>query len=114
MTPLHSCRAPAQPNALSRVAALLTGLLACSGPSLPAAESPEPLLVGVAQVDITPNYPIRLHGFGGRRTESEGITHPIWAKALAFGDAQLGPAVLITTDNLGVSDEITGTIAARL
>src|SRR5688572_13243780 len=30
--------------------------------------------VGVAQVDITPDYPVRLSGFGGRRTESEGVT----------------------------------------
>ena len=65
-------------------------------------------------MDITPDYSVRLNGFGGRRTESEGITQRIWAKALAFGDEHLGPALLITTDNLGVSDEITREIASRL
>ena len=41
--------------------------------------------VGVAAVDITPDYPVRLSGFGFRRTESEGVTQRIWAKAIAFG-----------------------------
>jgi hypothetical protein len=47
--------------------------------------------VGVAQVDITPDYPIRLSGFGFRRTESEGVTQRIWAKALAIQDKSSKP-----------------------
>src|SRR6476469_1800665 len=42
--------------------------------------------VGVASVDVTPDYAVRLSGFGFRRTESEGVTHRIWAKAIAFAD----------------------------
>jgi len=72
------------------------------------------LSVGVAEVDITPDYPIRLSGFGGRRTESEGVTQKIWAKALAVADAQRGPAILITTDSLAFSDEIIAEVARRL
>ena len=72
------------------------------------------LRVGVAQVDITPAYPVRLNGFGFRRAESEGVTQKIWAKAIAFADEQNGPAILITTDNLGVSDEIVQEVANRL
>src|SRR3954464_7541060 len=70
--------------------------------------------VGVARVDITPDYPVRLSGFGFRRAESEGITQKIWAKALAFADREQGPAVLIVTDNLCVPDEITQAVARRL
>lgn len=70
--------------------------------------------VGVAAVDITPDYPVRLSGFGFRREPSEGVMHKIWAKALVIEDAQRGPAVLITTDNLGVPTEITQTVAERL
>src|SRR5438552_13854716 len=72
--------------------------------------------VGVAQVDITPDYPIRLSGFGFRRTESEGVTHRIWAKAIAFdaGDASTGPAVIVCVDNLAVPASMTGEVAARL
>jgi hypothetical protein len=94
----------------------LAGFLITTPSLSPAADStpPNAMEVGVAQVDITPDYPVRLHGFGGRRAESEGVTQRIWAKALAIGDPQLGPAVLITADNLGVSDEITRTIAERL
>ncbi|MCW5557371.1 MAG: neutral/alkaline non-lysosomal ceramidase N-terminal domain-containing protein [Verrucomicrobiae bacterium] len=72
------------------------------------------LSVGVAEVDITPDYPIRLSGFGGRRTESEGVTLKIWAKSLAVADAQRGPAILITTDSLAFSDEIITEVARRL
>src|SRR5215207_4980009 len=99
-----------------RVALLIggIGILAGGTPVLRAAESAEPILVGAAQVDITPDYPVRLNGFGGRRTESEGVTQKIWAKALAFGDAELGPAVIITTDNLGVPESITQAVAERL
>src|SRR4051812_26620560 len=71
--------------------------------------------VGVAKLDITPHYPVRLNGFGFRRTESEGVTHPIFAKALAFkSDDDNGPAVLIAIDTLGIPDSITRDIADRL
>ena len=70
--------------------------------------------VGLAQIDVTPGYAVRLSGFGGRRTENEGVTQRIRVKAMAIGDDARNPAVLITADNLGVSDEITETVAARL
>src|SRR5829696_4936275 len=117
MTPLNSSRATTgRSNAQithgggvgrtrfpSNLAALFLGIGFLAGGSLvmAAADSTQPMAVGVAQVDITPEYPVRLNGFGGRRTESEGVTQKIWAKAIAFGDVQLGPAVIITTDNLG-------------
>jgi putative membrane-bound dehydrogenase-like protein len=89
------------------VVLLTTFLLA--GPSFAADK------VGVASVDITPTEPIRLNGFGFRRTESEGVTHPIYAKALAFqSDDQKGPAILIAIDTLGIPDAITQEIAQRL
>jgi putative membrane-bound dehydrogenase-like protein len=72
--------------------------------------------VGVARVDITPEYPIRLSGFGFRRSESEGVTQKIWAKALAIAgpDDPHGPAVLVTVDNLGIPDYMTREVASRL
>jgi len=72
------------------------------------------MLVGVAKVDITPDYPVRLNGFGFRRTESEGVTAPIFVKALAFGDAKAGPAILITADTLCFSKEILEEVGSRL
>jgi hypothetical protein len=68
--------------------------------------------VGVAKIDITPNYPVRLSGFGVRRTESEGVRQRIWAKALAIDDGQ--PAILITVDNLGIPAYLVDQVAGRL
>jgi hypothetical protein len=100
---------------MSPIASLLPflALIAPAGTALPL-EGPE-VPVGVARVDVTPEGPIRLTGYGNRQAESDGVTHPLWAKALAFGgDDGDGPAVLITVDNLGISDAITAEVAARL
>src|SRR5262245_3967377 len=63
---------------------------------------------GVAQIDITPQYPVRLSGFGFRRTESEGLWRRIKAGAIAFDDC-----VLIAVDNLGVPASMTAEVARR-
>src|SRR2546423_1262195 len=68
--------------------------------------------VGVAKIDITPAYPVRLSGFGFRRTESEGVTQRIWAKALAVGAQD--PCVLIAVENCGVPARLTAEVADRL
>ncbi len=88
-----------------------------SAPATPVTLSTGPsalLPVGVARVDITPEYPVRLSGFGFRRAESEGVTQRIWAKALVFADPTEGPAVLITADNLCVPDDVRSEVAQRL
>ena len=80
-----------------------------------AAEQPATYSVGVAQVDITPDYPVRLSGFGFRRTESEGVTLPIWAKALAITAGQDDePVILLTVDNLGIPASMFDEVAKRL
>ena len=74
--------------------------------------------VGVAEVDITPDYPIRMTGYGNRKTESEGAEQRLKAKALAIGgDARRrrrGPVVLVTVDNCGVPGALTEEVARRL
>src|SRR5688500_11389470 len=60
--------------------------------------------VGVASVDIPPDYTVRRNGFGHRKSESEGVTAKIYAKALAFGDDKHGAAVILAVDSLGVPD----------
>lgn len=94
-------------------AGLLLVSFAVTSPKLSAAE-PAGYRAGVAQIDITPDYPVRLSGFGVRRTESEGVTQPIWAKGLAIQPANGEPAVLITTDNLGIPATVVNEVAARL
>jgi putative membrane-bound dehydrogenase-like protein len=94
---------------LPRAVLVLTATL-LAAPAAVAADSS--YAVGVAQADITPTYPVRLSGFGFRRTESEGVAQKIWAKALAIGEDD--PAVLITVDNLGVPARIVQELAKRL
>src|SRR4051794_30728899 len=90
----------------------LLGLGLLIGPTFAGTPGPDTYKVGVARVDITPAYPVRLSGFGFRRTESEGVTQRIWAKALAIDDGQ--PAVLIAVDNLGIPASLVEEVAARL
>src|SRR5947208_11935891 len=70
--------------------------------------------VGVAKIDITPDYSIRLSGFGFRRTESEGVTQRIWAKALAIDDEAGKPLILIAVDNCGVPTHLVDEVVSRL
>src|SRR5258705_3410951 len=70
--------------------------------------------VGAARVDITPDYPIRLSGYGSRRAPSEGIAQRIWSKALAIGSDQEKPVLWITIDNCGLSAEICNEVSRRL
>jgi putative membrane-bound dehydrogenase-like protein len=70
--------------------------------------------VGVAKIDITPDYPIRLCGYAVRKKESEGVAQHLWAKALAIGSDKEGPAILITVDNTGVPASIRNEVAQRL
>ncbi len=70
--------------------------------------------VGVARVDVTPAYPVRLSGYASRQTVSEGVEQRLWAKALAFGRTAEDTAVLITVDALGHSMAITDAVYARV
>ncbi len=71
--------------------------------------------VGVARIDITPEGPIRLAGYGIRKkTESEGVLQRLSAKALAFGSDTQGLSILITVDLVGIPGHITTKLAERL
>src|SRR5262245_61939433 len=90
---------------------LLTFLLVT--PLAAAAEPELPYKVGVAKVDITPDRPIRLNGFGGRRAESEGVYQKIWVKALAIDDGTKSLAVLMAAHALGIPADIYDELARR-
>jgi len=71
-------------------------------------------LIGVAKIDITPAYPIRLTGYAVRKKESEGVAQHLWAKALAIGSDVEHPAILITVDNCGVPVNVRNEVVSRL
>lgn len=71
--------------------------------------------VGVARIDITPETPIRLAGYGSRKkSESEGVIHKLEAKALAFGSDAQHPSIFITVDLVGIPGHIREKLAAQL
>ena len=70
--------------------------------------------IGLARIDVTPEGPIRLNGYAVRKTESTGVAQRLWAKALAIGSDQQGPAVLVTVDNCIVPAALTEEVARRL
>ena len=57
---------------------------------------------GAAKIDITPNHPVRLSGYGSRTTEHEGTSVELHAKALALTWKEDEPVVILTVDNCGV------------
>lgn len=71
--------------------------------------------VGLARVDVTPDTPIRLSGFGSRLTESTGVRAPIYARAMAIQTEAGGePVVLITVDSLCIPAYLRDEVAQRL
>jgi len=96
-----------------------TGLLVVGGvlglaPWAGGAAPDGPLDVGVARVDITPDYPVRLSGYLARTGQSARVAQRIWAKALAVGTNGARPVVLVSVDNLGVGAAVVEEVAARL
>jgi lysophospholipase L1-like esterase len=72
-------------------------------------------MVGAARRYITPDYPVRLSGYGSRREPSTGVAQRIHAKALAFGENDgRGPSVLLTVDNCGVPASIRAEVLRRV
>ena len=68
---------------------------------------------GVARLDITPSEPIWMSGYAARTKPSDGVLHPLWAKAIAIEDGRGGRAVIVTTDLIGLPRAITDAVSAR-
>ena len=81
-----------------------TPTAALNGPLIP---------VGAAKIDITPDRPIRLSGYGSRTEPSEGVAQRLNAKALAFGD-DASLSVLVTFDAIGVPAWVSQELSERL
>src|SRR5260221_11691850 len=93
---------------LFRVA--VTPLLLSSSVVAQAAASP----LGAARSDVTPEGPIRLSGYGARRSESEGVTLRLYARALAIGADADAPVVLVAIETCVLDFALTDALAQRL
>jgi neutral ceramidase len=68
---------------------------------------------GVARRNITPETSIWMSGYTFREHSSEGIVHPLWAKALAIEDRNKTRAVIVATDLIGLPRDITDLVSKR-
>ncbi|MEO5647064.1 MAG: neutral/alkaline non-lysosomal ceramidase N-terminal domain-containing protein [Chitinophagaceae bacterium] len=94
---------------------LITTLLAKASFCQMSPSTNKTIEVGVAKIDITPETPIRLAGYGSRsNSESDGIIHRLEAKAMAFGSDAEHPSVLVTVDLIGITERITSKLAQTL
>ena len=69
---------------------------------------------GAAAIDITPDGPVWMAGYGSRNKPSEGVAQRIYAKALAIDDNANGRTVIVTLDLIGVPRELRDGVERRV
>ncbi len=74
------------------------------------------LKAGIAKKAITPEDPAWLNGYasGARFGPATGKDHDLWAKAIVLEDADKKRVIIVTTDVLGLSHEISEDIAKQV
>ncbi len=94
---------------MNRSQAFLCLLLAVSA----SAQTQSQWRAGVATVTITPTESIWMAGYAARTKPSEGIQTDLYLKALALDDGSGRPAVLVTSDLVGLRRQVADRIAER-
>jgi len=69
--------------------------------------------VGLARKEITPPLPFWLSGYT-RDKKSTEVVQPLWAKAAVFEESPSSRIVIVTTDILGLSHEISEMVAMKI
>ena len=86
-------------------------------PAPAAAQGANGWQAGAATVDITPEQSLWMAGYARRKQASQGVSHPLHAKALALRAPGRPPAILVTVDLLGLTarttDRVTGALERR-
>ena len=57
------------------------------------------LRAGIAKVEITPDFPVMLYGYASRKTPSEGVHDPLFARVVVFENS--GKKVVFVSSDLG-------------
>ena len=70
--------------------------------------------VGVSRIDITPQEPLRLSGYGNRTKPSEGGDTPLYARALVLREGGGLIRVLVSVDTIGFPGDLTVEVAKLL
>lgn len=74
----------------------------------------ETIEVGIARKKITPSDPVFLTGYANREKPATGVIHDLWAKAIVFKENEKSKFIIVTTDLLGLSHEISETVAKKI
>src|SRR3954464_5674188 len=69
---------------------------------------------GVAKVNITPELPIWLSGYGGRNRPANSKHDDLWAKCLVIEDAAGHRAALVTMDLVGMPRDISQVVCKQI
>ncbi len=70
--------------------------------------------VGIASKVITPQLPFWMTGYASRIRPAAEVLHDIWAKAMVIEEDRDSRIVIVTTDLLGLSHEVSEDIANRV
>ncbi len=69
---------------------------------------------GIAKVVITPSEPMWMAGYAARVKPAEGKQHDLWAKAIVLEDRDGKQSVMVATDLLGYTRQLSLAIKQRL
>ena len=78
------------------------------------ASSGAEIKAGTGRKCITPQVPFWLTGYASRDKPSTDVLHDLWAKAIVFEEDPSNRVVIVTTDLLGLSHEISSEVAMRV
>ncbi len=93
----------------------LSVLVAAYAPSaLGAGDESAVWKAGVARADTTPAAPVQMAGYASRTSPSQGIDHPLFAKALALTDSRDHRLVVETCDIIGFRRSFTKRVTDRV
>jgi len=95
-----------------RILAVLIATSAAIAADDPPDQAPE-WKAGVASAVITPEQPLHMAGYAGRKDPAEGTEQDLFAKALAIEDGEGRRVVIVTMDLVGVIDRLRETVAER-
>lgn len=70
--------------------------------------------IGLAKTKITPEIPFWMTGFAARTVPASGVLHDIWAKAVVIEEKPGHRMIIVTTDLLGLTRQVTDKVAEEL
>jgi len=70
--------------------------------------------IGTGRIDITPEYPVRLTGYGNRTKVFDSVEQKLWGKVLVLDQKGKQPMVWVTLDLVGFPGFFADELFARL